>query len=133
MLTLLIPANSGGRSNDLYASLAAFQLSAITEEAIMTQLVQCMDELVSVCGNGRNSFVRVQYTTWIEQLFHLPHEFNRWRSSTVLDVFALAESNAVFCADAAATLRHVLIEERLNQSHNLATVVWTCCVEVKIA
>jgi len=82
---------------------------------------------------GRNCFVRVQYSTWIEQLFHLAHEFEGRSSPTVVDVFALAESDAMFGADATSTPRHVLVEERLDETDNFATVLWTCRIEVKVA
>ena len=50
-----------------------------------------------------------------------------------MHVFALAEPNAVLGTDAAATLGHILVEERLNQVHNLAIIFPTRCIEVKVA
>jgi len=66
-------------------------------------------------------------------MFHLPHEFNCRHCSTVVDVFAFAESDAMFGTDAASPLGHVLIQEWLDQSHDVSIVLRTCSIEVKVA
>ena len=50
-----------------------------------------------------------------------------------MDIFALAQANAMFSTDAASPLRHILIEERLNQTHNLGIVLAACAVEMKVS
>jgi len=89
--------------------------------------------LFTVRGRGRNRFVRVQNGPRVEHLFHVAHESKGRSSPTVVDVVALAESDAMLGTDAAAALRHVLVEERLDETHNLATVHRTRCIEVKVA
>jgi len=66
-------------------------------------------------------------------MFHLSHKFNCRSCLTVVDVFALAESNSMLSTDTASTLEHVLVQEWLDQSHDLGIVLGTCSVEVKIA
>ena len=86
-----------------------------------------------VCGSGRNCFVRVQYAVWVQRLFHPPHEFNCRRRPTVVDVFELAESDTMLGTDATTPLRYILIQERLDKSHNLRIILRTCSVEVKVS
>ena len=102
----------------------------------VNKVISCpaTDEIIILVRvSGRNRFVRVQYTIRVERLFQLPHEFNCRCCSTVVDVLALAESDAMLCTDAATPFRHVLVQEWLDQSHDLGIILGACSVEVKVS